>query len=158
MNNTLRLIISMAICLAAGALGSLFTTPEIDTWYQFLEKPSWNPPSWVFGPVWTVLYILMGIALYIVWKKPTFKKIKRTAIILFTIQLVLNLAWSWIFFNQHQIGWALVDICVLWVFIVLCIFSFSAVYHSAGWLLVPYICWVSFAVILNYTIWQLNGQ
>ena len=156
MNNTLRLIISIAICLAIGGLGSLFTTPEIDHWYQTLQKPSWNPPSWVFGPVWTLLHILMGIALYIVWKKPTFKNIKRPAIILFSIQLLLNLAWSWIFFNQHNITGAFIDICMLWVAILLCIFSFARIYRSAAWLLVPYISWVSFAAVLNFTIWQLN--
>lgn len=153
----MKLIVSIAICLSIGVIGSLFTTPQINGWYQTLQKPSWNPPNWLFGPVWTLLYILMGIALYIVWKKPTFRKIKTTAIILFAIQLLLNLAWSWIFFRQHQIGWALVEISVLWLFILLCIFSFAGIYKSAGWLLVPYISWVSFALILNYTIWQLNS-
>ena len=152
----MKLMVPIAICLAVGALGSLFTTPEINTWYQTLQKPSWNPPSWLFAPVWTILYILMGVAFSIVWKKPTFRMIKRTAIILFAVQLLLNLAWSWTFFHQHVIGMAFAEIILLWVSILLCIFFFNRIYKSAALLMVPYISWVSFAAILNYAIWQLN--
>ncbi len=157
MNNIVKLIISIAIPLAAGGLSGFFTTSEIPGWYQTITKPSWNPPSWIFGPVWTTLYIMMGIALYLVWKNETVDAgIKRTAIILFAIQMVLNFFWSLIFFKQHQIGWAFAEIIAMWIFIVLTIFAFAKVNIAAAWLLVPYICWVSFASILNYTIWKLN--
>jgi translocator protein len=157
MNNIVKLIISIAIPLAAGGLSGFFTTSEIPGWYQTITKPSWNPPSWIFGPVWTTLYILMGIALYLVWKNENVDaSIKRTAIILFAVQLILNFFWSLIFFKQHQIGWAFAEIIAMWIFIVLTIFAFAKVNNTAAWLLVPYICWVSFASILNYTIWRLN--
>ena len=155
MNNLVKAIISIAIPLGIGALGSLFTTPEIDGWFRTLQKPSWNPPDWVFGPVWTVLYVLMGIAFFLVWKADR-QTGKSTAVTLYVIQLVLNLGWSFVFFNRHAIGWAVAEIAVLWLFILLTIFSFARFHKAAAWLLVPYISWVSFAAILNYTIWQLN--
>jgi translocator protein len=157
MNNILKIIIAIAIPLIAGGISGFFTTSEISGWYQTITKPSWNPPNWLFGPVWTMLYILMGIALYLVWKNETAEaSIKRTAIILFAIQLLLNFFWSLIFFKQHQIGWAFIEIIAMWFFILLTIFAFAKVNTAAAWLLVPYICWVSFASILNYTIWKLN--
>lgn len=157
MNKTVKLIIAIAIPLAVGATSGFFTVTGVTSWYQTINKPSWNPPSWLFGPVWTTLYIIMGIALYIVWKSPVNDKLKKTAITLFAIQLVLNFFWSFIFFDQHQPGWALVEIIMMWVFILLTIFSFARVSKTAAWLLVPYISWVSFATILNYTIWKLNS-
>lgn len=156
MNNILKLIISIALPLAIGAVGSYFTIPEISGWYQTINKPSWNPPNWIFGPVWTTLYVLMGIALYLVWKTPNSIGNKKIAVSLFIIQLGLNFLWSVIFFSLHQPGWALVEIILLWIFILLTIFSFSPINKISAWLLVPYICWVSFAMILNYAIWQLN--
>jgi len=156
MKNAIKLIISIAIPLAIGALGSFFTIPGVKGWYQTINKPAWNPPNWIFAPVWTTLYVLMGIALYLVWKSGNSNKAKTIPLSFFTMQLGLNFLWSFIFFNQHQIGWALVDIILLWVFILLTIFSFSNINKTASWLLVPYIVWVSFAMILNYTIWQLN--
>jgi translocator protein len=157
MNNILKIIIAIAIPLIAGGISGFFTTSEISGWYQTITKPSWNPPNWLFGPVWTTLYILMGIALYLVWKNETAEaSIKRTAIILFAIQLLLNFFWSLIFFKQHQIGRAFIEIIAMWFFILLTIFAFAKVNTAAAWLLVPYICWVSFASILNYTIWKLN--
>ncbi|MET0394325.1 MAG: TspO/MBR family protein [Chitinophagaceae bacterium] len=155
MNNLVKAIISIAIPLGIGVLGSLFTTPEIDGWFRTLQKPSWNPPDWIFGPVWTLLYVLMGIAFFLVWKAER-QTGKSTAFCLYVIQLVLNLGWSFVFFNRHEIGWALAEIAVLWLFILLTIFSFARFHKAAAWLLVPYISWVSFAAILNYTIWQLN--
>jgi translocator protein len=156
MKNWMKLVISIAIPLAVGGIAGLFTQPEIDKWYQTIEKPEWQPPNWVFGPVWTLLYIMMGIAMYLVWRSngPVHKK--RPAIILWIIQLVLNFFWSFIFFRQHQLGWALVEIVVLWFFILLTIFAFARISKLAAWLLVPYISWVSFASILTYTIYQLN--
>jgi tryptophan-rich sensory protein len=134
----------------------VFTSAEIPGWFQTIQKPSWNPPNWLFAPVWTSLYVLMGIALFLVWKSNVTGKVKQKAISLFAIQLALNFCWSFIFFNQHQIGWALVEIVVMWLFILLTIFAFAPISKVAAWLLVPYISWVSFATILNYTIWQLN--
>ena len=153
----MKLVISIIIPVAVGAIAGLFTRPEIDTWYQTIEKPTWQPPNWVFGPVWTLLYILMGVALYLVWRSNTPAGQKRAAIILWVIQLVFNFFWSYIFFRQHQIDWALGEIIVLWFFIVLTIFSFSRISKLSAWLLVPYISWVSFATYLTYTIYQLNS-
>lgn len=152
----MKLLISLALPLAVGSIAGLFTRPEIDTWYQTIEKPSWQPPNWVFGPVWTFLYILMGIALYLIWRNNAPAKQKRPAIILWSIQLIFNFFWSYIFFRQHQIDWALGEIIVLWFFILLTIFSFARISKPAAWLMVPYISWVSFATILTYTIYQLN--
>ena len=153
----MKLVISIIIPVAVGAIAGLFTRPEIDTWYQTIEKPTWQPPNWVFGPVWTLLYILMGVALYLVWRSNASPGQKRAAIILWVIQLVFNFFWSYIFFRQHQIDWALGEIIVLWFFIVLTIFSFSRISKLSAWLLVPYISWVSFATYLTYTIYQLNS-
>ena len=156
MHNTLKLIIAIIIPVAIGAASGFFTSSEIPGWYQTINKPTWNPPSWLFGPVWTTLYVMMGIALFLIWKYDASQSVKKTAIILFAVQLVLNFFWSFIFFNQHQIGWAVVEIITMWVFILLTIFAFAPISKIAAWLLVPYISWVSFATILNYTIWQLN--
>ena len=152
----MKLAISIALPLTVGAVAGLFTRPEIDNWYKTIEKPEWQPPNWVFGPVWTLLYIMMGIALYLVWLSDAPVQKKRTAITLWVIQLVFNFFWSYIFFRKHQLDWALGEIIVLWVFILLTIFSFARINKLAAWLLVPYISWVSFASILTYTIYQLN--
>jgi translocator protein len=156
MKNWIKLVISIAVPVAVGGVAGLFTRPEIDGWYQTLQKPSWQPPNWVFGPVWTTLYIMMGIALYLVWKSNAAATQKRTAITLWIVQLVFNFFWSFIFFRQHQLDWALGEIIVLWFFILLTIFSFARISKLAAWLLLPYISWVSFASILTYTIYQLN--
>jgi len=157
MSNTLKLIIAIIIPVAVGAVSGFFTSSEIPGWYQTINKPTWNPPSWLFGPVWTTLYVMMGIALFLVWKSDASQSVKKTAIILFAAQLLLNFFWSFIFFNQHQIGWAVVEIITMWIFILLTIFAFAPISKIAAWLLVPYISWVSFATILNYTIWKLNS-
>ena len=156
MSITLKFIIAIITPVAVGAVSGFFTATEIPVWYQTISKPGWNPPSWIFGPVWTTLYLMMGIALFLVWKSEADPIIKKTAITLFISQLILNFFWSIIFFNQHQIGWALVEIIGMWIFILLTIFAFAQVNKTAAWLLVPYISWVSFATILNYTIWKLN--
>ena len=150
------MIISIAICLGAGGLGAIATTPEIDGWYKTIEKPSWNPPGYVFGPVWTALYIMMGVAAWLVWKREGFKKAK-ISLVLFGVQLLLNVVWSWIFFNLHQPGWAFVEIVVLWIAIVATTVAFFKRQKIAGWLMMPYLAWVSFASVLNFTIWQLNS-
>lgn len=156
MNNFLKLLVSVSVPLLIGFSSGFFTITDVGSWYQTIQKPAWNPPNWIFGPVWTTLYILMGIALFLIWKKEGNNKLKKAAIILFAIQLVLNFFWSIIFFNQHQIGWALVEIVILWLSILLTIFVFAKIDKIAAWLMVPYIAWVTFATILNFTIWQLN--
>jgi tryptophan-rich sensory protein len=156
MNNIVKLIIAVAIPVAVGATSGFFTISGVSSWYQTINKPSWNPPSWIFGPVWTTLYIMMGISLFLVWKSDSAGMLKKIAIALFAAQLILNFFWSFIFFNQRQIGWALVEIVVMWVVILLTIFAFARVNKTAAWLMVPYVSWVSFATILNYTIWKLN--
>lgn len=153
----MKLIVSLLITLSIGFSGSFFTRPEIEGWYAGLSKPWFNPPNWLFGPVWTTLYVMMGIALWLVWKSQAAIQVKRTAILLFALQLLLNFSWSLIFFNLHQIGWALVEIVLLWIFILLTILWFAKIDKKAAWLLVPYISWVSFATILNFYIWKLNG-
>ena len=155
MNSVLKLIISIALPLLVGFTSGFFTETGEGSWYQTIQKPPWNPPGWLFGPVWTTLYLMMGIAFYLVWKTPNSTG-RRTAILLFAFQLVLNFFWSFIFFKLQQPGWAFVEILVLWFAILLTIFSFATIYKIAAWLLVPYISWVSFAAILNYTIWVLN--
>ncbi len=157
MKNIWKLIISIAIPLAIGFLGSYFTRPEIDTWYQTIEKPSWQPPNWVFGPVWTTLYIMMGIAFFLVWKDESRGRNRKLAMIFWSMQLVLNFFWSWIFFNQHELGLALAEIIVLWIFIFITIVLFGKINKIAAWLMVPYISWVSFASLLTYTIYTLNN-
>lgn len=156
MNNALKLIISTAVPLIVGFTASFFTITAVGSWYQTINKPSWNPPDWIFAPIWTTLYIMMGIAFFLVWRTLADKSVKRSAIILFILQLIANFFWSFIFFNQHQIALAFAEIIVLWLLILLTIFSFAKVSKLAAWLLVPYIIWVSFASILTYTIWQLN--
>ena len=152
----MKFIISLLIPLAVGGISGFFTVKAIPGWYARLNKPWFNPPNWLFSPVWTSLYIMMGIALWLVWKSDAPQKLKQRAIYLFAAQLVLNFFWSLIFFNLHQIGWALVEIIAMWGMILFSILAFAKVNKAAAWLQVPYISWVSFATILNYSIWQLN--
>jgi len=160
-SNTFKLIIAIVVSELAGIIGSVFTTPSIAGWYTGIVKPALNPPAWVFGPVWTTLFALMGIAAFIVWSsyaKATEDKKKgiRLALILFGIQLVLNTLWSIIFFGLHSPGGALIEIVFLWFAILTTIIAFYKISKPAAWLLVPYILWVSFAMYLNYAIWALN--
>ncbi|MGZ5286575.1 MAG: TspO/MBR family protein [Flavisolibacter sp.] len=157
MKNGWKLLISILIPLGIGFLGSYFTRPEIDTWYQTIQKPSWQPPSWIFGPVWTTLYIMMGIAFFLVWKNQSGNHNKKPAMIFWCLQLVLNFFWSYIFFNRHELGLALAEIILLWIFILITIILFGRVSKVAAWLMVPYISWVSFAAMLTYTIYSLNN-
>lgn len=140
----------------AAAIGGVATAGAIPTWYRTLEKPAWNPPDWIFGPVWTVLYIMMGIASWQVWRLGTEKKDVRDALGLYGAQLVLNTAWSLLFFGMRRIGLALGEIVALWALIAATVTKFYRLKKSAGLLLVPYLLWVSFAAILNARIWQLN--
>ncbi|MEP6748096.1 MAG: TspO/MBR family protein [Bacteroidota bacterium] len=156
MSNITKLIISIAVTVGFGLLGGIFTAAEIQGWFLHVNKPLWNPPNWLFAPVWTTLYLLMGIAFYLVWKAKANADTKQWAIIIFIAQFGLNFIWSYIFFKEHLIGWAFVDIIILWIAILCTIIAFSKINKTAAWLLVPYISWVSFAAILNYTIWQMN--
>lgn len=149
-----KLIFSIGLCLGAGVLGSFFTVSSIPTWYTTLNKPSFSPPNWIFAPVWTVLYILMGVSLYLVWISKS--KLKQNALYLFFVQLGLNALWSLIFFGLHNPSLALVDIIALWVAIILTMRAFLKINKISGRLLVPYLAWVSFATYLNYSIWVLN--
>jgi tryptophan-rich sensory protein len=158
MINKQKLIISLSLPLLSGFLGSFFTSSEISGWYGTLIKPSFNPPSWIFGPMWTLLYILMGISVYLIWSHRSFwhKKEIKMAVCLFWIHLFFNGIWSIIFFRWHQIGLAMFDIMIIWIFIIILIFKFWKINRLASYLLVPYFLWVSFASILNFSIWYLN--
>lgn len=156
MKNVFKLLLCIGIPVGVGFLSSLATQTGVNTWYRTIEKPSWNPPDGLFAPVWTTLYVLMGIALYLVWKSDAAQEKKRTAVFFWSVQLVLNALWSFLFFYQHRIGLALIEIILLWLTILVTIFLFARINKVSAWLLVPYISWVSFATILNYTIWQLN--
>ena len=152
----MKLLYALIITVGVGAIAGFATASNISGWYAALSKPSFNPPNWIFGPVWTLLYILMGIALYLIWKQPSSFN-KSNALRLFFIQLFLNFCWSFLFFYFHQIGLALIEIALLWLLIILTIFSFSKINNNAAWLLFPYVCWVSFATILNAAIYHLNS-
>ena len=177
-SNLLKLLISIIICELAGVVGSIFTTPEISGWYKSLNKPSFNPPNWIFGPVWTIIFILMGVSLYLVWlnKWETKNKIrsgkikawnplsqkfltvwkKANIILIFILQLILNISWSAIFFGMRSPGAAFFEILMLWFAIIFMIINFYKISKTAALLLLPYILWVSFAAFLNYFIWILN--
>jgi len=153
----IQFIVAIGVSLAAGLIGSIFTMSAIPTWYAGLAKPELSPPSWVFGPAWTVLYILMGIALYIVWSKGWAKnKNVHIATAIFGVQLVLNVLWSFVFFGMQAPFFAFMVILLLWVAILMTIVAFDRVSVPAAILLVPYLLWVSFAAYLNYGIYILN--
>lgn len=151
----LKLVISLGLTMGLGLLGGLFTAPEINDWYAGLQKPSFNPPNAIFAPVWTFLYALMGISFFLVWKQPVSHKRNR-ALVLFAVQFVFNFCWSIIFFQLHAIGWALVEIILLWILVLATITSFVKLSRIAAILLVPYLAWVSFATVLTACIYQLN--
>lgn len=150
----LALIGFVAVSQASGVIGSFFTTSAIPSWYAYLAKPELAPPNWVFGPVWTTLYVLMGIAAFLVWR--TQDPGKRTALIAFFLQLVLNALWSIVFFGLRSPGAALIEIALLWIAILITLVLFIRISRPAGLLLIPYLMWVSFASYLNYAIWSLN--
>jgi len=143
-----------ATFLVAG-VSSLFTVSAIPTWYAALNKPSFNPPNQIFGPVWTVLYALMAIAAWLVWRLPD-SKLRRAGLLWFGIQLGLNFIWSFVFFSSHQIGLAVIEIALLWIGILGTMLIFFRLSKVAGWMLVPYLGWVSFASLLNFAIWRMN--
>ena len=149
------LTISILVCFAAGAVGGLATATSVNGWYPEINKPSWNPPGWVFGPVWSALYLMMGISAWLVWKSTSFEN-SKLALGWFGFHLLLNVLWSIVFFGLKQPGWAVVEIVVLWLSIVLTMVFFFRHSRLAAGILVPYWLWVSFATFLNYTIWTLN--
>ena len=160
MSNKLRELLALAIAialpLAVGGLSSLATTSSIPTWYRQLNKPPWTPPGWLFGPVWTLLYVSMGVAAWLVWRRGTKEAGVPGALGLFALQIALNGVWTVIFFGLRAPGWALAEIVVLWAAIVATTVQFYRLRPAAGLLLVPYLLWVSFAVVLNAAIRRLN--
>lgn len=155
--NIFKLVGSIILCELAGIIGSVFTVSSIPTWYAALTKPALNPPNWIFGPVWTTLYFLMGVALYLVWTSKKGKETQRNqALWIFFIQLALNTAWSIIFFGLESPGVALIEILIMWSAIAWTIKLFYPLSKLAAYLLIPYILWVSFATYLTYSIWILN--
>jgi translocator protein len=158
MHSWALLVVALLLCFGAAAIGSVPTMPSILTWYAGLVKPVFSPPNWIFGPVWTVLYTCMAIALWRVWETKVKKvqKDKETGVRYFYIQLILNTLWSILFFGLHNPALAFAEILVFWVMIYLTMRKFFAVSALAGWLFVPYIAWVSFALILNLSVAILN--
>ena len=139
-------------CFAAASLGALFMPGE---WYAALNKPAWNPPGWIFGPVWSALYTMMAVAAWLVWQRGGFAT-QRRPLAMFLAQLVLNAAWTPLFFGMHRPGVAFAEIILLWLAIAATLVAFRPVSRAAAWLLAPYLAWVSFAAVLNGTLWRLN--
>lgn len=149
----LALIGLVILCFAVAGVGGLVTTPSIPNWYATLAKPPWTPPDWIFGPVWSVLYLSMAVAAWLVWRQGDV----AVPMTMFGIQLVFNAAWSWLFFGLHSPGAAFIDIVLLWMAIFATTVAFWLCSTLAGILFVPYLVWVSFATVLNFAIWRLNG-
>ncbi len=165
------LVIALALPFAAAAIGARSTNQSVNTWYRTLRKPSWNPPSWVFGPVWTTLYTLMGIASWLVWRsgtgpmlengelvEPDKKATVNSALTLYGVHLIFNTLWSVLFFGKRNIKWALAEVIVLWGLIGATTVRFYQIKRVAGLLLVPYLLWSTFAAVLNATIWKMNRR
>ncbi len=152
--NGKKLAAAVGICLLAGIIGSVFTVSSIPAWYNTLNKPSFSPPNWLFGPVWTMLYVLMGVAAYLVWTSGA--KDVKPALYVFGLQLILNTIWSVIFFGMRNPLYAFIEIILLWITIALTLMRFYKIRKAAAYLMIPYICWVTFAALLNYEIWRMN--
>jgi translocator protein len=152
MNKWVALAGFIILCLAVGGSAGYFTAQSVLTWFPTLNKPFFNPPSWVFAPVWTTLYIMMAVAAWLVWLEGN----SRNALILFFIQLSVNFAWPLLFFAMHQLTWALVAIITMWALILVTLRTFWKASKPAGWLMLPYLAWVSFATVLNASFWWLN--
>ncbi len=154
--NIAKLVISIVICQLVGVIGSVFTNTSVQTWYAELQLPSFTPPGWFIGTVWIILYTLMGISLYLVWNKGLRNKRVKNSLYLFGLQLILNAVWSFLFFGLRSPFLGLIEIVFLWVAIAFTILKFYKISRTAAWLLVPYIVWVSVALMLNFYIWRLN--
>ncbi len=150
-----RLILSLGVCLLAAIIGTIFTAPAISTWYASLNKPFFNPPDWVFAPVWTILYILMGLALFLIWRAP---KVKHTneALMLFGAQLIFNIIWSIVFFGFKSLPGSVLAIILLLLLLLLTTARFYTVDRRAAYLLIPYVIWVAFATVLNIAVFLMN--
>lgn len=148
-----KLAFSLLLCFSVAAVGGALTAPSIASWYAGLAKPSFNPPNWIFGPVWTLLYLLMAVSLALAWSRP---HVKLSQLKIFIAQLVLNLAWSFFFFYLHLPGVAFLDIVILWAAILKTILKFRRLSLLSSFLLYPYLAWVSFAAVLNLSVWLLN--
>ncbi len=157
LSNNWKLAICVLICQSTGIISGLLTNTENNTWFETIIKPSWNPPGYLFGPVWTVLYLLMGVSLWLIWKSDAPETQKFQACLIFALQLFLNFWWTIIFFKFQCPLCAFVEILIMICLIVITIFKFSEISKTAAWLLVPYISWVFFATILNYKLWVLNN-
>ncbi|MBI2611239.1 tryptophan-rich sensory protein [Candidatus Gottesmanbacteria bacterium] len=151
-----RLIFTILLCELVGLIATPVTINAIPVWYATLAKPFFSPPNWIFGPVWTVLYFMMGYAAYLIWERGINKNLVKTALLFFVIQLFLNSLWSFLFFGLHSPILGFIDIIVLWIFILLTILKFSKISKVAAYLLIPYFFWVSFASLLNVSIIILN--
>jgi len=156
MRDVVKLLISIVACQCVGLIGSIFTTPSIPTWYATLQKPPFTPPNWLFAPVWITLYLLMGISAFIIWRRGVDNRRVREALIVFLVQLILNGLWSVVFFGLKSPLYGVVVIVALWIAILFTILKFFKLSTAAGGLLLPYILWVSFAAVLNISIWVLN--
>lgn len=150
-----KLIVSLGLPLGLGAIAGLFTANAVPAWYATLNRPSFNPPSWVFGPVWTTLYLLMGFSLFLIWIQSPDKK-RNTAIFVFFLQQTLNFAWSFLFFYFNMIGLALIEIILLWICILIMIVLFYRIKPLAAYINIPYLLWVTFASVLNASYYFLN--
>ena len=156
MQKILKIVLLVVVCAGLGFLSGMITRDSITTWYPTLVKPVFNPPNWIFAPVWTSLYIMMGIAAGLVWTSGSDKKMVKKALGFFAIQLGLNALWSYLFFGLHNPLVALVEIVLLWLMIYETYSLFNKINKIAGYLLIPYLAWVSFATLLNASIWWLN--
>jgi tryptophan-rich sensory protein len=150
------LALSVVVCFAAAGIGGVATSKTVGTWYKSLEKPAWTPPDWVFGPVWSTLYLMMAVAAWLVWRRRSTTDV-RWPLALFAAQLVLNAAWSWLFFALKSPGVALLELAALWCAILSTLVLFWRRAALSGWLMLPYLLWTTFALALNLAIWRLNA-
>lgn len=156
MKNKIALLGFILICELVGIAGSVLTVSSIQTWYATLVRPSFNPPNWIFGPVWTILYAMMGVAVFLVWQKGMKNKRVKFAVWFFMAHLLVNGIWTPIFFGLHNLALALFVISLMWLMIAYLVILFSKINKISSWLLVPYLFWVSFATVLNFSFWFLN--
>lgn len=156
MKKFLKLILCIVACELAGASGAIFTSPAISGWYATIQKPPFNPPNWIFAPVWTFLFFLMGISLYLILEKNLKERIVKNALMIFIGQFILNIGWSVLFFGLKRPFESFLEIIFLWLAILMMIIQFNKIDKKAAFLMIPYLLWVSFAAFLNLSIWILN--
>lgn len=155
MNRFLKLALCILLPLTVGGISGFATATSINTWYMTLNKPFFNPPNYLFGPTWTTLYILMGVSLYLILQTPK-NELRKKSITIFVVQLFLNFWWSFIFFKFQYLGLALIEIITMWIYILMMIIYFQKIHKTAAYLQIPYLMWVSFATLLNASLWWLN--